>query len=51
MTPRVLTGETPFSLTSGMEAVIPVETEVSSVRIENFDEQTNSQRLGQSGSA
>ncbi|XP_073116197.1 uncharacterized protein [Elaeis guineensis] len=37
--------ETPFSLTFGMEAVIPVEIVVPSVRTENFDEQTNSERL------
>lgn len=37
-------GETTFSLAFGTKAVIPIELGVPSVRIANFDEQTNFKR-------
>ena len=37
MTPRRSTGETPFSLTYGAEAVIPAEVNMCSARIDGFD--------------
>ena len=37
MTPRRSTGETPFSLTYGAEAVIPAEVNMCSARIDEFD--------------
>jgi len=36
MTPRRLTGETPFSLTYGAEAMIPAEVSLCSTRVEKF---------------
>ena len=42
---RTPTGETPFSLTYGIEAVIPVEVGLTSLRREFFDEQTNDNQL------
>ena len=36
MTPRRSTGETPFSLTYGAEAVIPAEVNLCSVRVVEF---------------
>ena len=47
-TARTPTGETPFSLTYGTEAVIPVEVGLTSLRREFFDEQTNDDQLKQS---
>ena len=38
---RTPTGETPFNLTYGTEAVIPVEVGLTSLRREFFDEQDN----------
>ncbi len=40
-TPRRATGETPFSLVFGTEAIIPVEVVWPSVRIQVFDEEGN----------
>ena len=36
-TPRRSTGETPFSLTYGAEAVIPTEVSLCSARVAGFD--------------
>ena len=41
------TGETPFNLTYGTEAVIPVEVGLTSLRREFFDEQNNDNQLKQ----
>ncbi|XP_050277971.1 uncharacterized protein LOC126719467 [Quercus robur] len=41
------TGETPFSLTYGTKAFIPVEVGLTSLRREFFDEQTNDDQLKQ----
>ena len=38
-------GETPFALAFGIEAVIPIELKLPSVRVMAFDEQHNSQDL------
>ena len=40
-TPKEVTGETPFSLVFGIEAVIPAEVELPSYRIENYAKQEN----------
>ena len=42
--PKTPTDETPFSLAFDTEAVISVEVRIPSIRIENFDGQTNSER-------
>ena len=42
---RTLTGETPFRLTYGTEAVIPVEVGVTSARREVFNEESNDDHL------
>ena len=42
---RTPTGETPFNLTYGTEAVIPVEVGLTSLRKEFFDEQDNNDQL------
>ena len=44
-TTRTATGETPFSLTYGVEAVIPVEIGAPSFRTETFDEDSNNEAL------
>jgi len=44
-TARTLTGETPFNLTYGIEAVIPVEVGLTSLRKEFFDEPSNDDQL------
>ena len=44
-THRTATGETPFSLTFGTEAVIPVEIGEPTLRVEYYDEETNNSRL------
>ena len=44
-TARTPTGETPFNLTYGTEAVIPVEVGITSLRREFFDEQSNDDQL------
>ena len=38
---QATTGETPFSLAYGVEAVIPVEISLPTFRVENFDEENN----------
>ena len=35
-TPRRSTGETPFSMTYGVEAIIPIEIGLSSMRVTDF---------------
>ena len=40
-TPRSSTGETPFSLTYGVEAVIPLEVGLPTVRSEEYDQDNN----------
>ena len=40
-------GETPFNLTYGTEAVIPVEVGLTSLRREFFDEQSDNDQLKQ----
>ena len=42
---RTLTGETPFKLTYGTEAVIPVEVGVTSMRREVFSGDSNDDQL------
>ncbi|XP_077221652.1 uncharacterized protein LOC143855420 [Tasmannia lanceolata] len=42
---RTATGESPFSLTFGAVAVIPLEIGLSSFRTENYDEKGNSELL------
>ena len=44
-TSRTLTGETPFKLAFGTEAIIPVEVGVSSLRRARYDEGTNNDEL------
>ena len=44
-TARTSTGETPFRLTYGIEAVIPVEVGVTSMRREAFSEDSNDDQL------
>ena len=44
-TARTPTGETPFRLTYGTEAVIPVEVGITSIRHEMFDEENNNDQL------
>ena len=44
-TPRTPTGETPFRLTYGTEAVIPVEVGVTSIKREVFNEESNNDHL------
>ena len=44
-TARTLTRETPFRLTYGTEAVIPVEVGVTSIRREVFNEKGNDDQL------
>ena len=46
-TTRTPTGETPFNLTYGIEAVIPVKVGLTSLRREFFDEQDNNDQLKQ----
>ena len=46
-TTRTPTGETPFNLTYGTEAVILVEVGLTSLRKEFFDEQDNNDQLKQ----
>ncbi|KAL5578806.1 hypothetical protein UlMin_011248 [Ulmus minor] len=38
---RATTGETPFSLAYGVEAVIPIEISLPTFRVDNFDEESN----------
>ena len=46
-TTQTPTGETPFNLTYGTEAVIPVEVGLTSLRREFFDKQSNNDQLKQ----
>src|SRR3954471_16380459 len=39
------TGETPYRMTYGVEAVIPLEVQMSSLRLEHFDEEKNNEGL------
>ncbi|XP_074347063.1 uncharacterized protein LOC141685886 [Apium graveolens] len=41
MTPRTTTGETPFSLVYGCEAMVPVEVGAGSFRRDNYDSEAN----------
>ena len=47
MTAWTPTGETPFNLNYGTEAVIPVEVGLTSLRREFFNEQSNNDQLKQ----
>ena len=40
-TPRSTTGETPFSLTYGCEAMVPVEVGAGSFRRDHYDPEAN----------
>ena len=40
-TPRSSTGETPYSLTYGVEAVIPLEVGLLTLRSEEYDQENN----------
>ena len=46
--PRRSTGETPFSMTYGAEAVIPLETGFPTLRTSSFDSSNNDKLLGKS---
>ena len=43
--PRRSTGETPFSLTYGVEAVIPTEVSLCSARVARFDPVQNAELM------
>ena len=45
MTARTPTGETPFRLTYGSEAVIPAEVGLTSYRVHNHDENKNDEAM------
>ena len=47
MTARTPMGETPFNLTYGIKAVIPVEVGLTSLKREFFEEQSNNDQLKQ----
>ena len=47
-TPRQSTGETPFSMTYGAEAVIPLETSFPTLRTSTFTPSNNDELLGNS---
>ena len=44
-TARMPTGETPFRLTYGSEAVIPAEVGLTSYRVDNHDERKNDEAM------
>ena len=44
-TPRRFTGETPFSMTYGVEAVIPLESGFSTTRTNSFSPKDNDEQL------
>ena len=44
-TARTLTGETPFKLIFGIEAVIPIEVGMSSLRQKHYDDHSNDEKL------
>ncbi|XP_028057288.1 uncharacterized protein K02A2.6-like [Camellia sinensis] len=46
-TPRRSTGETPYSLTYGMEAIIPLEVGVPTIRSEIFEPANNDEAIAQ----
>ena len=46
-TPRSSTGETPFSLVYGTEAVIPPELSARSLRVTDFEEQSSNEGIRQ----
>ena len=45
MTTRVPTGETPFRLTFGTEAIIAVEARLTNIRVKAYEEQRNHQEV------
>ena len=45
MTPRRSTYETPYSMTYGTEAVIPVEISMSSMRVSSFSLDSNDELM------
>ena len=47
-TPRMFTGETPFSMTFGADAVIPLETEFPTLRTSSFTPSKNDELLEKS---
>ena len=47
-TPRRSTGETPFSMTYGAEAVIPLETGFPTLKTSSFGPSSNNELLGKS---
>ena len=47
-TPRRSTGETPFSMTSGAEAVIPLETGFPTLKTSSFNPSSNNELLKKS---
>ena len=47
-TPRRSIGETPFSMTYGAEAIIPIETGFPTLRISTFTPSDNDELLGKS---
>ena len=47
-TPRKSTGKTPFSMTYGAEAVIPLETRFPTLRTSSFTPSNNDELLGKS---
>ena len=44
-TTRTPTGETPFRLTYGSEAIIPAEVRLTSYRVDNHDESKNDEAM------
>ena len=48
MTPRRSTGETPFAMTYGAEAVIPLEANFPTLRTNSFTPSGNDKLLGES---
>ena len=44
-TPRTTTGETPFRLAYGTEAVLPLKISMGSLRIENFNQKNSEEGL------
>ena len=45
MTARTPTGKTPFRLTYGNEAVIPIEVRLTSYKVHNHDESRNDEAI------
>ena len=45
MTPQISTGETPFKLTYGTKAMIPLDISLPALWTENFDPQQNENQL------